>query len=307
MKSAFKVIRWFLSIILAILLFAFIIVGLTAGSISTTVTNPKNLKTWLSQGNVYEKVPTAVTTLIQSQGGGQLNQMPVSEEELTEISTAVLEPTWIQKNVENAVDSFYIFLEGKTNLPDFEINIAERKDILVSEIGSQFEGQMGQMAGQQLRAQLEQNELLSQDRIQSTEFIKIKPEEVEKIQTVYGHVQRGIFYVVGIFILISLILFVLVPKLTNKLFVTGLVWAVPSLVFLAGQPMIKNLIKNFYTSKLRESAAGNSGLILEIINKPINLAINDLSSKILIYGGILIAVGAGLLFASYKTKPASEE
>jgi len=306
MKGFLKGARWLVSIPFILILFVLTFTGLTATSISQTVTTPSSLKTWFSKGEVYNKVPSLVPEIIVSQAGDKgLGQMPLNKNDLTQISTTVLEPSWVKENIEKVIDAGYLFLEGKTNIPDFQINISERKDILVNKISSQFGSQMPPGGARQLRMELEKNELLSQDTIQSAKLIKIDQKEVNKIQTVYKHIKKLPLYAVGLFTLISLILFLIIPKMKSKLRVLGLTWAVPSLILTALAPFGKNFIRPLYISKIQEAKINNPDLILELVNKPINLAIGAITSKILIYGIILIILGAILFISSYKIKPKS--
>ncbi len=308
MKSFLKIVRWFFSILLCLVLFITIITSITATSISTTVTNPKSLKTWLSQGSVYDKTPTIASSMIKSQSEKEgPEQMPMSQEQLTEISRAVLEPNWLKTNIETVIDSVYVWLRGETQIPTFQIDIAERKEIIINQLSQQAPAQMRSQINQQIRNQIEQNEILKKDTINSPDLIRINKEDVEKVQTVYGHIERAPLYALGLFLFISLLLFLLVTKLPKKLFIVGLVWTATSLILVVSQPVLKRFLRNLYTAKIKSAEIANANLVLEIVNQPINLAINDLSSKILIYGGVLITAGLVLLFTSYKIKPASEK
>ncbi len=305
MRGFFNLIRWFFSLFFCLILAVIILAGLTATSISSTITKPGSVKTWLSQGEIYNNAPTIIAAMINSQGNQKDSaEMPISEEQLVQISSAVLEPTWLKKNLEKIIDSTYVWLRGGSQIPDFEINISDRKEIMVNEISSQL--QMGSQMSREIETEIEKNELLKQDKIKSAELIKINPQETEKIQTAYQHIEKLPLYSLALFLSISLILFFLVPKLSNKFFVLGLVWLVPSLILAISTPIIKNIVPTFLSSKLQTAKVSNPQLILEIINKPINLALKDITSKILIYGIILIISGGILLVASYKTKPAPQ-
>jgi hypothetical protein len=179
-----KGIRWFFSIPFILVLFVLIIAGITSTSISRTLTNPSSLKGWLKKGDIYNKLPLLIPEFIASQSGsGELSQMPLDQNDLAKISIAVLEPNWTQDNIEKIIDAGYLFLEGETKIPNFKVDISSRKEILVNEISSQLGGQMGSRMKQQLRNELEKNELLSQGTINSSELIKIESKEVNKIQT----------------------------------------------------------------------------------------------------------------------------
>ncbi len=301
MKDFIKGIRWLFSIPFILALFIIVITGIASISISNTITNSSNLKRWLKKGEVYNNVSVLLPKVIVSQADNkELRQIPLDENDLIQITTVVLEPSWIKKNIEKIIDSGYLFLEGKTKIPTFTIDISTRKNILVNEITSQLNNQRSPEMAQQLKHELEKNELLNQDRIYSAEFIKINSKEANKIQTVYRHLQSLPLYVIAAFLLISLILFLIVPH--KKIRLLGFVCALPSLILIAVAPFAQSIIQTLYVTKVQEAAVNNSALILKIINKPINLAIGDLTSKIIIYGITLTILSALLIFTSFKTK-----
>ncbi len=307
MKNFIKTVRWLFTIPLILILFILIITGITSSSISQTITKPSNLKSWLQEGKIYEKIPVSIPEILIAQNDNEgLGQMPLNKNDLTQISTSVLEPSWTQKNIEKVIDGSYLFLAGKTQVPTFEIDISNRKDILIKEASSKLDNQMGPGMSQQLRNELEKNELLSQDVINSAEFIKIDNKEVNKIQTVYAHLQKLPLYAIGLFLLISLILFLIVPQLHTKLRVLGFVWALPSLMLALTTLSAKNIIEPLYISQIQKAEVDKSDLILELVSQPVNLAIQDISSKALVYGIILTILGIILIAASYKLSPKKE-
>ncbi len=301
MNDFIKIIRWLFSIPLLLILFIAIMAGISAVSISQTITKPSNLKSWLRDGKVYNKIPALVPQILISQSGGSgAGQMPLDENDLTQVSTAVLETSWIQANAEKVIDGGYLFLEGQTKIPVFKIDISDRKDVLVDEISSKLNKQMGPGMTQQLEKEIEKNELLSQGTIDSTKLIKIDQTEVDKIQTAYGHLQKLPLYAVAAFLLISLLLFLTVPQMPSKVRVIGLVWALAGFIMAAASPFAQNILQPIYVSQIQKARINNPDLILELMTQPVNLAIEDIASRILIYGVTLTVLGIILIITSCK-------
>lgn len=316
-----------------------IIVGLTASSVSTTLNSPKNLKSWLKEGQAYENVPSAVGTLIEAQGDA--GEMPLGEDTLDTAITEVLEPSWLEGNVENILDASYLFLEGETQIPDFEIDIADRKDVIVTAISQSFKSRirnlpqctpaqeaaiqpstfdpmeagcrpsffsdqaLNQMEAQmeiELEKELTQNELLQEGTVSSKDLINISEKEVETIQSGYKHFARVPLYFVILLLTISLIIFLLVPKLRNKLLTLGSIWVIPSLVALVMVPVARTLVPNLYQRGLEASDFENPRILIEVVDKPLKLALNTITARLLIFSGVLLLLGIALLVGGFISK-----
>jgi Na+/proline symporter len=88
--------------------------------------------------------------------------------------------------------------------------------------------------------------------------------------------------------------------MTNKLRVIGFVWALPSIILALIAPFAINIIQPLYISQIQKTEGINPDLILGLVDKPINLAIGDITSKIIVYGIVMLVIGSILVFTSYK-------
>ncbi len=339
----FKTLRWIISLPLCLLLFIMIIIGLNSVSISSNLSNPETLKKSLDKGGVYKDLPRIVTTLIKSnQKGSELSQLPLGEKQMESLIGGVFEPNWVKKNVEKVIDSGYLFLEGKTNIPRFTIDITDRKTILITELNTQIQNtieelpvcspmqeaqiinnkvnpveigcwpssidkskanQMGAQMGKQIEGQLNNNEMLKDGSFKSKDFIKIKRTEAAKIQQAYLHFKKVPLYILSLIFVLSLIIFVIVPNMTNKLKTIGFIWIISNLILLGLQMFIRTQLFNLLAQEFKKQAEFKSPeRLLQLVNKPINLALQSISNQVIIYSLIMLILGIVMIILGSKTK-----
>jgi hypothetical protein len=325
--------RWFLGIVLGLFLIVFIILGLVLLSVSRIITDSQSLKSWLREAEVYQQVPNVTSTLIEDQMESSdegLGELPIEGKQLSKVIGKVVTPQWVQSNVETVIDSGYIWLDGETDIPHFQIDLNDRLDILVVETKNLFSERMKELPDctsqqeqnlsqeefnpfetecnpsfftedalaqlddqmrEEMGKKLEENEMVKEGVLYSEDLIEMKSEEVENIQMLYSHAKRFPLYTLGIVFLISLVVFLLVPGISNKLVVLGPVWILPSVSMLLGLSTAKKQFYNVYRAEIQNIDIEAQDKIIGVINGFVDVAVSDIVNRIRQYSVIVFVIG----------------
>lgn len=145
-----KVGVFLLSVILFISLLGFAL-SVSAG---VAVTHPQKIKSWLNQSNVYGAFVTdAINQAKQSAGDGSgsssnsdssdgasssLNSSSVSlsDAAVQQIARSTFSSKTLQSDVDTFVNSNYDWLKGKTNTPNFKIDLTSAKQTFADKVGA---------------------------------------------------------------------------------------------------------------------------------------------------------------------------
>ncbi|MEA2020693.1 MAG: hypothetical protein U9M98_03220 [Patescibacteria group bacterium] len=158
-----------------------------------------------------------------------------------------------------------------------------------------------------LEAELMQNDVMQEGKLKSRNLINIDEKEVELIQKSYKHFANAPLYFVIALLVISLIIFLLVPQLKNKLLTLGAFWSFSGLIALISVPIARTLTPTFLQKILESSDFESPQLLLEVINKPLTLAINAITTHLLLFGGIILILGIALLVGGFVVKSSEKQ
>ena len=92
-----------------------------------TVGNPSNVKGILSDSGVYNDVIPNILNQAKTVTGPD-GSVPLTNPAIQSAAKAVFTPAYLQQTANNSIDGIYHWLDGKTVLPDFTINLASLKD-----------------------------------------------------------------------------------------------------------------------------------------------------------------------------------
>lgn len=109
----------FLNFLLAISLLS--LAGTTV--LRQTVGNPNSIKNWLNKSGNYDKIVDTVVDNIPKDPAQTQNSIPLGQPELRSITNKVFSPKLIQGAAENFVDGTYHWIQGKSVLPDFRVDL----------------------------------------------------------------------------------------------------------------------------------------------------------------------------------------
>lgn len=136
MRTFLNIVRWMLTFILSVILFLMIFIGLNTLVISSKISKPDNIKSWLSSAKIYENlVPVGLELIEQNLQEGAIEEgTSLDQQELENVARSVLEPVWVKEQVEMIIDSVYSWLAGDTQGIEFTIDLEDRKVEIVNAI-----------------------------------------------------------------------------------------------------------------------------------------------------------------------------
>ncbi len=122
------------------LLWDLLIVALVSGFAALTfykLVRPAMINGWLSNSGIYEKI----TDGLIDQNSVQLSQqsisgVPLDNPDVQQAIKKAFPPTFWQQSTEEVIASIFQWLEGKTEQPDFSIDIQPNKTILATEVAA---------------------------------------------------------------------------------------------------------------------------------------------------------------------------
>lgn len=133
-------------------LFALILFGSLlslASSIATqrTFGNPTQIKTWLVQSHIYNKlVPAALSNAQQdtsnSGGDGSVN---LKDQTVQQAANTAFTPDVLQQSAEQFINANYDWLNGKTATPQFKIDLTETKQKFADQVGQNVAARLSKL------------------------------------------------------------------------------------------------------------------------------------------------------------------
>ena len=155
MRNLKRFIRWLIHKVAVAVLANAVAFGIFLLAFGIHVTNPQVLKDWLSRTDTYETLINESLNLIElqatnaeSQGslGDSLASNPfVDSATIVDALRSTLTPEFIQEQAEGFIDGAYEWLDGDTEVPQFEFSLAEKKDELAAKLGQAMKQQFANM------------------------------------------------------------------------------------------------------------------------------------------------------------------
>jgi hypothetical protein len=107
--------------------------------------NPKPVKNVLASSGIYKTVVSSAL----NQPGQQIitadGSIPLSESIIRNAAAQTFTPRFIQQNTETVIDSVYGWLNGKTPLPDFYINLSDLRTAFAGNVSQEVQKQLSAM------------------------------------------------------------------------------------------------------------------------------------------------------------------
>jgi hypothetical protein len=105
------------------------------GLVFNQITSDRNeIKSILTQSNLYEKLPPAIYDS-SAENNNRQTFAPLDDPQVREIALDTFTPAVAQNNIENLIDGTYDWLEGKTNQPEFVLDVKDTKDQFANRVG----------------------------------------------------------------------------------------------------------------------------------------------------------------------------
>lgn len=123
-------------------LFALILFGSLvslASSIATqrTFGNPTQIKTWLVQSHIYDKLVNSALDVAQKDNtdSGADGSIELTNQKVKEAANAAFTPEVLQQSAEEFINASYDWLNGKTSTPQFKIDLTNAKQTYADKVG----------------------------------------------------------------------------------------------------------------------------------------------------------------------------
>jgi hypothetical protein len=127
-----KATTYFLSVILLLSLLGVAL----ATSADTAFSHPAKIETWLSQSNIYNHFVAQVTSQAQNSTGGNNSSVALTDVAVQQAAESAFTPQLLQQDASIFLNSNYAWLEGKTSVPNFSINLGPAKQTFAQTVGS---------------------------------------------------------------------------------------------------------------------------------------------------------------------------
>lgn len=350
MGTCFKIFRFILSLLFSAVLFLLIVVGIPLSSLSKVLTNPENVKSWLDQSNVYEEISKSLSKSFKqdSQGDNSKYFESDQQDEFNQVVEKVLPAAWLQETTEMIIDSVYSWLEGETSSPEFEIDISENLALAQEEIikltTDEFyalptcsESQMEQYSEENLnpieanclpvgfdmseedfenkiREELNKQDVFQKDVISSNDMFNITEQASKTIQLGYDVFKKMQLIVIISVLLVTLLLFVLIPGLAGKFLMTGSIWVVSGALLMFANLYSNAQLKDLFDKRVQDLPSDQVELINQVFDATQKYALNDfwkdvrqLALVVIVIGVVLMIGGIILLFTKKRTVVEIEE
>lgn len=112
---------------LAIFLLISVLVTATAISVVISVNRPSSIKTWVKKSGVYDHVLVAVLNNTDEQGD-TTSSLSIQDPQVQTAIQESITPQVVQNGVETIIDSNFAWLNGKTDKPDFSVDLSQQKN-----------------------------------------------------------------------------------------------------------------------------------------------------------------------------------
>lgn len=339
MKKFFNSIKWIFVALLIIPTLLLIIGGGVVSGGSQVLTNPDNIKTWLDEGEVYQNIPTVVADEIISRAKAQsdnedlksITEGILNEQEANELSKNIFTPEWIQTESEKVIDSSYRFLNGETETITFTINLTEvnkntKKELTTifiqraenlptcssdTELSSdqinllQADCLPSSISSQEIRSQIlngiDSIPFFQENQI-SSEDLNIEINQKENIQKGFKALKNSTLLILFAVLIFSFAIFLITPKLKNKLKTIGYLWGSGGLLLVAISLLAKTSFSSFVFNIIFNQIPSETRQVMDLIRSPVELAYDDILNSITATGLYIIAFGVIIVILSFITK-----
>jgi len=115
-----------LSVLLPVLLYA----TASTAAVDTAFGNPEKIKDSFRDSNIYSKLVDVLVNQLNSSEDKQGQDMQIDKAALKSIAENALPPEFLQSSFENVIDGTFHWIEGKTDQPDFRIDLTDAKNRL---------------------------------------------------------------------------------------------------------------------------------------------------------------------------------
>ncbi len=329
MKTCFNVIRSLIAVILSILLLVVILVGIPLSSLSSSVSNPENVKSWFVNSKIYDNFVESLINMTGEMPDENLPEFLIQEDNKEELSNAlntVITPEWLQVTVERAIDGTYKWLSGESEIPDFEIDFVDKKTIFLDETTNYIKKSLESLPEcteeelektenkdfnpmeascippdfnlentddlkAEIENQLNESEIYKEGKVESGKFITIDQDITDKVQKIYGIFNKLPQIILVVIAVISLILFITIPGLSGSLLITGLLWLISGSFLIVANLIIKNKFDHIYQVNIAALTQEQKISLPNFVKNLLQTILSDIKGDIVQLSLVLVILG----------------
>ncbi|MGD8373776.1 MAG: hypothetical protein PVI21_02870 [Candidatus Woesebacteria bacterium] len=140
-------------------------------ALQTSIFNESVVKQGLSDSGVYNTFTTGLSEILQTQAAAQAETILTSDA-LADALTNTYTSDYIQTQAEAVLDSTYSWIDGDSSEINFNIPVDENRDVLVNELATQIEPELGQLQTCTALSQVSTQNLCIPANMTSEEFAK---------------------------------------------------------------------------------------------------------------------------------------
>ena len=130
------IMRTFGVVVFSIILFASLLVFGFSTSSNSAVTDQKKIEAWLSESNLYGAfVKNAINQADQTAGNDQSGGVSLSDTAVKQAAEQSFSSGVLKKHVNTFLNSNYVWLRGKTDKPQFRIDLSSAKQDFAERVG----------------------------------------------------------------------------------------------------------------------------------------------------------------------------
>lgn len=306
---------------------------ITVAAVASFLGTPETLKQILKDSGAYDNVVGIVLDETTRQAKDD-NSVPISDEKIKELVNDVFPPSRLQAITDNVADSTYRWLNGEVSEPDFKIDLRAEKVALAQGIAEYAAERIKKLPqctsiptttdpfeidcrppGIDIAAEqkmIEQEFLSNKDFLPETTFTvrdlnkesdKTFSEQHQGTADAFMLLKKLPYIFGGLALAFGAAIIFLdktkrdgLSRVGRILLFSGLFLFITTFVFGKLLPVSENLLN---------AAEVNASSI--IIKKAAGLAVDRLANDLLLYSGVVLALGAVILLALHFTKPKTNQ
>lgn len=344
MNKTLNILRWIVTPFLILLLFLLIITGIPATVVSNAITNKDKLQDWLKQSEIYDNGLEIMTDVMEekTEQGTYFyeldNQLQDENSELSQLVKKNITPDFLEQSSNTVIDSMYDWAEGKTERPEFKIQVAKNEETLIEFLTIAFKEKMKNLPEcstnfvmpsdfdplgsdcQPINYDLNEieeyirdhsdepefKELFEATEINSTDF-KPSEETTENVQTAYTILKLGPYIIVSVILLIALILVILIPGWKKGLLVSGILMLVSGLLVLISKLVLATQFDYLINRSLDEIQTKDIKSLESTITKIADIIYFDILNGVQWWSFLFIGLGIAAIIGGVLIKGKKKE
>lgn len=123
--------------ILSLIFFLCLLFGASSASINVALAHPEKLESWISQSGLYDSVVnTAIKQAQTSTSNNNSSGISLSDPAVQQAAKDAFTTDLLKTSVNTVLNSNYSWLEGKTDKPDFKIDLTTAKQTFAQQVGN---------------------------------------------------------------------------------------------------------------------------------------------------------------------------